>query len=130
MVTSTDVQAVLKTQLAAEDINVFIATAQLLVDEELASSGLSTLRLDEITKYLAAHFCTLKEPEGRLTSLADRDVKATFAGSFKEGLKSSLYGQTALALDTSGTLSRALDSERPTAIIDCLFDDYNTGEIE
>lgn len=129
-VTSADVQAILDTDLDAYDIQVFLATASLLVSEELSSAGFSSARTDQITKYLAAHLCTFKSPQGRLTSLTSSGIRQEFSGAFGEGLRSSTYGQMVLALETTGVLAKLGDTSRPTCSIELLYDDYDSGEIE
>lgn len=124
----SDVQSVIDTDLDVLDIQKYIVTANLIVSEELASSGLSSSRRDQIAKYLAAHFCTLKEPQGRLTELDTDGTRQKFAGSYGSGLRSSPFGQTALMLDTTGTLAAIADDQRPTMQFDAWFEDYDTGE--
>lgn len=102
-VTQLDVTKIIDTD---RDATPFIATADLLVDEILASSGLSAARLDAIKKYLAAHFIWITET----ASLAQKQVGSTHEvyRTFSDkstGLQTSRYGQTALTLDTSGKLA-------------------------
>lgn len=88
------------------DVTPFLETASLLVDEILASSGLSVNRLDAIKKYLAAHFVWITETVGLVSKDigATKEVYRTYSDK-SVGLSSSRYGQTALALDTSGKLA-------------------------
>jgi len=83
------------------DVTPFLTTAQLVVSENLASSGLSDAMLDEITKYLAAHYLAMTDLEGSDRAGA---IAVTYGKALGDFLKATVYGQTALALDSSGTL--------------------------
>ena len=86
------------------DISEFIATAHLMVDEQLANKGFSDDRLLRIELYLSAHYVTLRE--WQLKSEKFGDASAQYQGDTGMYLSSSRYGQTAIELDTSGTLKR------------------------
>lgn len=110
---------VIETSLTGDAVLPFIRTASLLVDEHLApiSPALGASLLKEIETYLAAHFITLYEP--RVKREDGGSVGFSYEGAAKDGamgLSSSRYGQTAMMLDPSGTLS-ALNSEKRQAFI-------------
>lgn len=89
------------------DLNVepFILVASALVDAHLASVGLSATMLTEIERWLAAHFACVYDP--RLTEMGTGPDRVRYeGGATGEGLKSTRYGQQAVALDSSGTLRR------------------------
>jgi hypothetical protein len=98
------VKAVIDTD---RDTTPFIATAQLIVDEDLADKGLSAGRLDQVVLYLAAHFVAVTEEKGGLTSERLGEAEDTYrAPSAREkGLAATRYGQQAMLLDNSGTLA-------------------------
>jgi len=85
----------------------YIATAELVVSEDLADSGLSAARQTMIGKYLAAHFAVVAVERGGLT----RSKVGESTDTFKEGSKSdrgfnlTRFGQQAVALDSSGILA-------------------------
>ncbi len=84
----------------------FIETATLIVDEQLVSKGLSDARLKQIELYLAAHFVTLMEEKGSLVREDVGEARQSMWGvSLGTGLTMTRFGQQAIALDTSGTLS-------------------------
>lgn len=89
----------------------FIETAASLVDE-IAASDLSpdAARLELIERYLAAHFYTLRDP--RPTMEKAGPVSASYQSKVALGLKTSHYGQTAIALDPTGILATASNSKR------------------
>ena len=104
--TDADINALMDT--TGEVYTSFIATANLIVNEDLETSGeYTTSRLTEIEKYLAAHFATIAKERGglRRDSMGDaaqsyQDISPKFAG-----LMSTRFGQQAVALDTTGILS-------------------------
>ncbi len=102
-VTELEVQAIVDTE---RDPTPFIDVASLIVDENLLGKGLTVARLVQIELYLAAHFTTVTEERGSLVSSGGGDAKDTyFTRELGKGLAMTRYGQQALALDTSGTLS-------------------------
>lgn len=103
-VTDADVKAIIDT---SRDTSSFIDTAQLFVDEELASSGLSIDRQDQIVLYLAAHFVCITEEFGglRRSKLGDADESYRVPDAKEQGFSTTRYGQQAMILDTTGTLA-------------------------
>ena len=99
-VTNEEVQAILET---TKDTTPFITTANILVDAKLLDKGLSDDLLKQIELYLSAHFATSWVKQ--LKSEEFGDSKDEYLGVVGMGLKSSVYGQNALDLDCSGTLS-------------------------
>lgn len=82
-----------------------IDTANAYVDEVLADSDLSTRILKKIELYLAAHFVALTQEKGGLTRNKIGDADASYANVYSGGLHLTRFGQTALALDTTGLLA-------------------------
>ena len=105
-VTGGQVKVVIDTEL--EDLTPFIGTANLMIDEQLVGKGMTDARLDKIALYLSAHFVTMRERQ--LKSENFGDSSETYQGDTGMNLQSSLYGQTALSLDTTGTLHNAGNS--------------------
>ena len=106
-ITPDEVKEVIKTTLENQVIkNSMIATANLVVDGNLLSYGHSTDLLRIIELYLAAHFVCLTEEKGGLVRSSTGDGAETYSDIYSEGLKSTRFGQQALALDTSGALAR------------------------
>lgn len=83
-----------------------IATANLLVEEELVGSGLTEARLTEIEKYLAAHFATLAKERGGVVRTTSGESAESYrqVHSKYQGLNSTTFGQQAITLDTTGKL--------------------------
>ena len=81
-----------------------ISAANTLVTAELGTSGLSDTHLAEIEKYVAAHLATVADlPPGVVEQTVDRDEEIF---SKAEGLKKTHFGETAIMLDSTGTLSQ------------------------
>ena len=107
-VTDAEVKAIIDT---SRSVDPFIATATLLVNEELAASTtLSSERLQQIELYLAAHFTAITEERGALTSSEKGDASEEYGVEVGSGLNSTRYGQQAISLDTSGRLAAIASS--------------------
>ncbi len=81
----------------------FIEISNALVTEKLGDLFDDT-RLELIERWLAAHFYTNRDP--RAVSERAGPVSQTLQSAVALHLNSSHYGQTAMLLDTSGTLKR------------------------
>lgn len=112
-----DLRDIVKTiplDVADGDLAPFTTVAALIRSEDLAGSGLSSGRLDQIELYLAAHFLVLAVENGGLLREKQgqsidqyRDFDKSFAG-----LMSTRYGQAALSLDSSGTLQSTMSTKK------------------
>ncbi len=110
-VTDDQVQRVVDLPSGVE-VQLFIEVASRLVDEVLASSGLSSGQLADIELYLSAHLVTLTEEGGGITMQRTGASSVQYAQLKGEGLKLTRFGQMALDLDTSGKLKASV---RPKA---------------
>jgi hypothetical protein len=102
-VTKTDVEKILEIDSAITDVDAFIETANLL----MKNAGLEDTDLDETTLtnvelWLSAHFIAIRDP--RIASEGAGSVSASYQHKLGTGLESTMYGQQAVALDTSGKL--------------------------
>lgn len=102
-ITVDDLTDIFDTILTESQLSAFINTAHNLIQANLLSSGLGETILTEIHKYLAAHFASLRDL--RLQKERVADVSYDYQGKTDMGFRSTLYGQMALALDTSGKLA-------------------------
>lgn len=85
----------------------FIETASSMVDDLVTCAAdiplvLSDAKLELIERWLAAH--CYKQSDKDLTSKSTEGASGSFAGRTGMRLESTLYGQTAMTLDTSGCL--------------------------
>lgn len=99
-VTDLEVFEIIETSLT--DIDVFIDTANMMTTGYLTGKGLSDATLKEIEKYIAAHILSLRDPRTR--SVTVDVLSESYQGQWGLGLNGTSYGQTAILLDTSGTL--------------------------
>lgn len=75
-----------------------------LVEERLATAGLSPVRMKFIALNLAAHFGSAITPSTSRERVG-REYEMERTGKFGELLKSTVYGQNVLTLDTSGYMA-------------------------
>jgi len=88
-----------------EDVVIsFINSANVFVTATLGSKGLSAALLAEIERWMAAHMIT-STIERQAKQEAAGGASISYAGDWGPGLMSTTYGQTAVAMDTSLTLS-------------------------
>lgn len=103
--TDADVRALVEMQ-ASTSTTLFITTASVMATEYLEGKGLSEELLTQLEIYLAAHFAVLAVERGGLT----RDTMGQSTSGFNatnnrlQGLSSTRFGQTALLLDSTGSL--------------------------
>jgi hypothetical protein len=105
------VRAVLRSSSAAATFTSEIATATALVDARVAASAdfaaLGSTLLERIEAYIAAHFAAIANPEWNLSSLSRNGSSESVRGETGRGLSATLWGQTAMQIDTTGTLAAA-----------------------
>lgn len=105
-ITDADVKAIIDVP-PAKDTTPMIGTASLIVDEQLSilTPAMSQVRLNQICLYLAAQLVWNVLSNGLVSSELEhtRETYKTFSDK-AFALMTSRYGQTAAALDTSGTL--------------------------
>jgi len=92
------------TSLSDAILTSVIDSANIFVTESLTGKGLSDNALAEIERWLAGHMVAVT----RERTAAKEGAGTAFihyTGTWGEGLLSTSYGQTAVMLDTSGTLA-------------------------
>jgi len=109
--TPDEVREIITTDLTDPQIQVWIDVANALVTANV-TCGLSEATMEEIERQLTAHLISLLPTSGagslpvkreRLGEAEVTYVTSAFAGG---GLKSTIYGQAALALDSCGGLGK------------------------
>lgn len=105
-VDAPSVKEIIATNLTDEQVNAFINAAHQQVENVLASAGLTEKTLTLIETYLAAHLLSLRDPRAERESFGG-DYTIQVQGETGKGYESTLYGQTAISLDTSGLLASA-----------------------
>lgn len=101
-------------------LQLYLDAAYVIVDEELSTVGYSSDRLKLIELNLAAHFAT-NGPSVTGGTYTSGQLEYIKVGSSEEryatmsnsswGIATSVYGQIAMALDTSGKLAGQLASK-------------------
>lgn len=104
-VVAADVTAILdNTALTDVEVEVYITSANALVNQALSGAGLSETILKEIERYVAAHLISVTRER-----VAEREGAGgafiNYTGKYGGGLESTGYGQTAIAMDTTGQLA-------------------------
>lgn len=89
------------------ELALFMTQGQLVVDEYLSDSSLSTSVKDSIALYLAGHFYVLSRESGGITyaRVGQSEEKYRSVASDKVGFLTTRFGQTACALDSTGVLA-------------------------
>ena len=103
-----DVREIIDTDLSDARLHNFINMAYfrtLPLSGKLDDCGGGDM-LCQIQLLLAAHFLTMFERQTK-SEKVDSEWAVTYLGVDGEGLKASLYGQQAIALDCSGILAKA-----------------------
>lgn len=101
-VTDQDVKNLIQTD--RDTCDPFIRIASHLVDTHLVSKISDIDLLEHIELYLAAHFTAVTEERGALIRNALGESAETYQDLYKPGLRSTRFGQQAIALDHTGTL--------------------------
>lgn len=109
-VTSSEVKGLIATKF---DVDPFIATANLLIDEILVGQSMSDERLKTIELWLAAHFVAVAEERGALMGSSKGDSEETYKIVVGTGLNMTRFGQQALSLDTTGLLAEKTTTLKP-----------------
>lgn len=99
-----DLQEILETDLPPNILAAFINTAYQVVQDNLLNKGLSAGMLAEIEKYIAAHFASISRQRQEESEDWAGEYRVKYTGKTDMGWNATLYGQMALALDTTGTL--------------------------
>ena len=110
---------VIGTTLTDPQIEGCIATATMIVVENLEGQGVSDNVLTEITLYLSAHYLSLRDKATRITEerIGDAEVKYSKSNQYKgyTPLDTTEWGATALMLDPTGSLN-SLGKKQPRLI--------------
>jgi len=112
------VRGIYPTQKSDGELAQFVDLANLIVSEDMAESGYSTSRSDQIATWLAAHYLDISERGGAIRKrLGDADESYQDTGS---GLNSTPFGAQALALDVDGILAALQATSKLRALFEVI----------
>ena len=103
-VTVDEVKEIVQTNLGNTSVQAFIKAGDLLVTNTLAGEGLSTTTLKEITRWLSAHFISIRDQHPETIKIGEAEMR--YRGKVELGLDATMFGQQAKVLDTSGKLAK------------------------
>ena len=101
------VRGVINTSLTDQEIESSIATAISIYTYKTSRDNIPNDLTIEVTRFLAAHFVSLKDPTTRPKSdkLGDATIEySQNESNLGEGFLSTVWGQTAAAIDPTGKL--------------------------
>jgi hypothetical protein len=110
-VTPTEVRKIIPTDIEDYQIEVFIETANLVINEYLLGKVNEDL-MTKIELWMTAHLIA-SGPDPREKELRIHDVQVNLEGVSGRGLEFSRYGQQVIILDPTGKLRQAF---KPRAV--------------
>ena len=103
-VTVEEVKEIVETNLGNTSVQAFIKVGDLVVTNTLAGEGLSTESLKEITRWLSAHFVSIRDQHPEMIKIGEAEMR--FRGKVGMRLDATMFGQQAQVLDTTGKLAK------------------------
>ncbi len=110
------VKDIIDTGLTDGQIRAFINTSHNFVVDLLTGEGLTEATLTEIELYLSAHLLSLREQQAESESIGS-EYTVKYQGKTDKGFEATMYGQTAMSLDTTGKLVEASMSLKQASFI-------------
>lgn len=102
--TPTEVKEIFDTDLADSSVSEWIDIASSVVDDVVSNdNSLSDTRLTQIEKLLAAHYASAQDQ--RIADTSRETASVSYQGDTGMNLQGTKYGQQAIQLDPTGTLS-------------------------
>ena len=98
-----------------DETELFIGTAHTLMCSLLDGYGIPASLTQKIELYLAAHFANLSYPTKSREGMGP--MSRSFALKVETGLEATRYGQTAIALDSTGELKKFSDGKGTKQIV-------------
>lgn len=121
-VTSAEVLEIIDVDSSITNLTPFITSANLLVTNAFSGdTQVGDATLKEIERNIAAHLICARDP--RAIEEWNVEMRVKYMGEFKEGLKATPYGQTALLLDFTGKLASLGKKRAHFSVVD-----YSTEE--
>ena len=111
----TDVRLIITTSITDPQVTAFITSANLFVTNHLGGSVLDAATLQDIERWYTAHMIAMTYERVARKEEAG-SAKVEYVGTFAQGLKQTMYGQTAIELDSTGTLDKLADGNKSISI--------------
>jgi len=102
--TAAEVKEIIPTNLTTTQVDPYITTASLIVDENIADCGLSDEVLEQIEMWLTAHLIAMTA-DRQTKSEKVGEAQVTYYDNFGKSLNSTSYGKVVAMLDTCNVLS-------------------------
>lgn len=115
-ITAPEVKEIIDTDFPDHRIEVFIQGASKLIDNKLVGQGLDDATLQEIERWLAAHYIAVTSDRQAIQEIAG-PVEQRFSDIFGQFLLATTWGQTAISLDPTGILQDIADGRRSIKLI-------------
>lgn len=108
------VKNIIDTDLTNEQITPFLTAANTMVTDLLLGESYSVTTLQEIERWLAAHFVAVRDPQ--ITKEKIGDAQVAYEGKTDMGLNSTRYGQQVMVLEHHGILTRLMSGKRSAEV--------------
>lgn len=112
MITAEDIRGIMpELELTDAQVEIYIKSASVFLNNAMQGVSVSEELNTELLRWLTAHLiaATVDRP---VVQQKAGEASQTFSDIFDVGLKSTMYGQTALAMDTTGALAAASGGSR------------------
>ena len=100
------VRAIIETDLTNDQINPYLAAAEVMLLNAFRDKVIDTVTREELKVWLTAHYIAVTRQRVS-TKEAAGGASIEYAGVYGAALESTPWGQTAMALDTTGSLKAA-----------------------
>ncbi len=104
-VTASEVKVIIDTSLSDGDVDSFINSANIMVNNILGDEDLNEDLLTEIEKWYTAHLIAVSRDRQAQSETVD-NASIRYAGQYGTNLNMTSYGQTVKQLDTSGRMAK------------------------
>lgn len=101
-VTATEVMEIIETDLTESQVNPFITSANVMVNDVLGTGDTAVLKNIEL--WITCHMIASSRERQAIDEKAG-SASVKYGGQYGANLASTSYGQMAMALDTTGTLA-------------------------
>lgn len=112
-VTDEDVKGIMEVDPLLKNLKPFRKAANLIIEAKFAETELSEEHLTEIECWLAAHFVAIRDMRAASENAGSAAGRVGIDYQYKVDLdlRSTMYGQAAITLDTSGVLKSMTDEK-------------------